>query len=100
MLASPLLLSKLREDTPIIVYLSISNEAVSTTLEQEARKDPHPIYFVNKVLAYFITEKSSKEWTLSVDGSSNQKGSGVSVVLEGPDGVLIKHKLKINFPLT
>ncbi|MCI97392.1 hypothetical protein A2U01_0118693, partial [Trifolium medium] len=26
-------------------------------------------------------------WTLSVDGSSNLKGSGAGVVLEGPDGV-------------
>ncbi|MCI74524.1 hypothetical protein A2U01_0095788, partial [Trifolium medium] len=28
-----------------------------------------------------------RPWTLSVDGSSNLRGSGAGVVLEGPDGV-------------
>ena len=30
------------------------------------------------------------QWMLSVDGSSNQQGSGVGIILEGPNGVLIK----------
>ena len=29
-------------------------------------------------------------WVLSVDGSSNQQGSGAGVILEGPNGVLIE----------
>ena len=29
------------------------------------------------------------KWVLSVDGSSNQQGSGAGVILEGPDGLLI-----------
>jgi len=31
---------------------------------------------------------------LSVDGSSNQQGSGVGVILEGPDGLLIEQALR------
>jgi len=34
---------------------------------------------------------------LSVDGSSNQQGSGASVILEGPDGLLIEQALRFAF---
>ncbi|RDY10129.1 hypothetical protein CR513_05404, partial [Mucuna pruriens] len=34
---------------------------------------------------------------LSVDGSSNKKGSGVGVILEGPGGVLVEQSLCFNF---
>jgi len=37
------------------------------------------------------------QWVLSVDGSSNQQGSGAGVVLEGPNGLLIEHALKFAF---
>jgi len=40
--------------------------------------------------AYFI-------WVLSVDGSSNQQGSGASVILEGPNGLLIEQALRFAF---
>jgi len=48
--------------------------------------------------ADFVVELSSEaawvegddfRWVLSVDGSSNQQGSGAGVILEGPNGVLI-----------
>jgi len=29
------------------------------------------------------------QWTLHVDGSSNPKGAGVGIVLEGPNDILI-----------
>ena len=37
------------------------------------------------------------QWVLSVDGSSNQQGSGDGVVLEGPNGLLIEQNLKFAF---
>jgi len=37
------------------------------------------------------------EWILSVDGASNQKGSGAEVVLEGPGGILIEQSLRFSF---
>jgi len=36
-------------------------------------------------------------WILSVDGSSNILGSGVGIILEGPNGVLIKQFLRFAF---
>jgi len=39
----------------------------------------------------------SFQWILSVDGSSNQQGSGVGVILEGPRGLLIEQSLKFAF---
>ena len=34
---------------------------------------------------------------LSVDGSSNQQGSGAGVILEGPNGLLIEKALRFSF---
>ncbi|XP_068503681.1 uncharacterized protein [Phaseolus vulgaris] len=34
---------------------------------------------------------------ITVDGSSNQQGSGVGIVLEGPNGVLIEQALRFAF---
>ncbi|RDX62562.1 Pro-Pol polyprotein, partial [Mucuna pruriens] len=39
----------------------------------------------------------NEEWYLSVDGSSNQAGSGAGVILEGPNGVLVEQSLHFNF---
>ncbi|XP_027916049.1 uncharacterized protein LOC114175492 [Vigna unguiculata] len=43
------------------------------------------------------TSSAPPEWILSVDGASNQKGSGAGVVLEGPGGVLIEQSLRFSF---
>jgi len=37
------------------------------------------------------------QWSLLVDGSSNQQGSGVGIVFEGPNGVLIEQALRFAF---
>jgi len=37
------------------------------------------------------------QWVLSVDGSSNQQGSGTGIILEGPNGVLIEQALRFAF---
>ena len=37
-----------------------------------------------------LEEGPDFQWVLSVDGSSNQQGSGAGIVLEGPNGVLIE----------
>jgi len=43
------------------------------------------------------SEGSAFRWVLSVDGSSNQQGSGAGVILEGPNGVLIEQSLRFAF---
>jgi len=59
-----------------------------------------------QIFADFVVELSSEvtrvegddfRWVLSVDGSSNQQGSGAGVVLEGPNGVLIEQSLRFAF---
>ena len=59
-----------------------------------------------QVYADFVVELSSAathqegagfKWILFVDGSSNQQGSGVSIILEGPNGLLIKQALQFVF---
>nr|KYP38666.1 Transposon Ty3-I Gag-Pol polyprotein [Cajanus cajan] len=36
-------------------------------------------------------------WTLHVDGSSNQQGSGAGIILEGPNKVVIEQSLRFDF---
>ena len=59
-----------------------------------------------QVFADFVVKLSSGltpseglgfRWVLSVDGSSNQQGSGAGVILEGPNGVLIEQSLHFAF---
>ncbi|XP_057444393.1 uncharacterized protein LOC130736597 [Lotus japonicus] len=57
-----------------------------------------------QALIDFVNEMSPEEkddepgeWSLSVDGSSNVKGSGAGVILEGPGGVTIEQSLKFDF---
>ncbi|RDX66331.1 rnhA, partial [Mucuna pruriens] len=58
-----------------------------------------------QVLADFINELTPKdrpigdngEWYLSVDGSTNQIGSGARVILERPEGILIEQSLHFDF---
>ena len=38
-----------------------------------------------------------KEWTLYIDGSSDGKGSGARVILEGPNGITLEYLLKFDF---
>ncbi|RDX92874.1 hypothetical protein CR513_24937, partial [Mucuna pruriens] len=60
-----------------------------------------------QVLANFIMKLAptrevsdfSKEWTLSVDEASNQKGSGAGVILKDPNGVMIEQSLHFEFKL-
>jgi len=37
------------------------------------------------------------QWVLSIDGSFNQQGNGVGVILEGPNRLLIEQALKFAF---
>jgi len=54
----------------------------------------------------FLVELSSESlqtdhddflWVFSVDGSSNQQGSGTGVIIEGPSGLLIEQALRLTF---
>ena len=51
------------------------------------------LYFVNDLQQ----TPAEDQWTLYVDGSSNPKGAGVGIVLEGPNDILIEKSLHFAF---
>ena len=61
-----------------------------------------------QALADFVVEMTKPEgestgppeWTFYVDGSSNDKGSGVEVILKGPNDMTLKYSLKFKFQAT
>ena len=49
-MSSPAVIQKPRLDLPIVVYLAVSEEAVSSALVQEVDNEEHPVYFVSRTL--------------------------------------------------
>jgi len=47
-----------------------------------------------------IQEKAPHVWILSVVGSSNKKGSGARIILEGPKDLLIEQSLRFEFKVS
>ena len=43
------------------------------------------------------SRKDNSTWILFVNGSSNLKGSGAGVILEGPEGIAIEQSLRFGF---
>ncbi|XP_068476610.1 uncharacterized protein [Phaseolus vulgaris] len=110
-------LARSRDEIPI------SGEGVtnSSVLSQEASpllpqfhsggddESPHPEKgsIKGQVYTNFVAELSpggdpqevelGSQWMLSVDGSSNQQGSGAGIILEGPNGMLIEQALRFAF---
>ncbi|RDX67363.1 Retrovirus-related Pol polyprotein from transposon 17.6, partial [Mucuna pruriens] len=72
---------------------------------RQVLRKPDMVGRMAQVLADFITELTfqdrptgnKSEWYLSVDGSTNQAGSGAGVILEGPEGFLIEQSLHFDF---
>nr|KYP73371.1 Retrovirus-related Pol polyprotein from transposon 297 family [Cajanus cajan] len=180
-LGTPPILSKLDPGLDMIVYLCVSNEAISAVLVQE-KESQKPVYFVSRMLQdakrrYQLLEKmalglvhiarrlrqyfhshrvivrtdcpiakvlrkpelagrmmawsielsesdiafeprgpiksqclvdfvnelqpvghfESDQWTLRVDDSSNNQGSGAGIILEGPTGLALEQSLRFAF---
>ena len=55
--------------------------------------------FMTKFLAEFTGNDQTTPdwWKLYVDGAPNVKGSGASIILEGPNNVTLQQALKFNF---
>ena len=57
----------------------------------------------SQFLADFVIEwcigeaEAEKSWVFFIDGSSNLKGSGARIILEGPEGIMIEQSLKFGF---
>lgn len=48
-------------------------------------------------LSLHVDGEAPLEWKLSVDGTSNMKGSNMWIILEGPRDLLIVQELKFEF---
>nr|KYP75999.1 Gypsy retrotransposon integrase-like protein 1 [Cajanus cajan] len=46
------------------------------------------------------TAEEPQVWTLHIDGSSNSKGGGAGIILEGPNQVTLEQSLKFSFKVT
>lgn len=61
----------------------------------------HPVYSEGSIksqcLVELIDEDPPSEWILSMDDTSDVKGSGARIVLEGPSDIVIEQKLKFEF---
>jgi len=68
--------------------------------EFNIRYEPHDLIKAQCLLD-FINDlqhtPTEDQWTLHVDGSSNPKGVGASIVLEGPNDILIEKSLHFAF---
>ena len=51
-------------------------------------------------LVGIISQYCLPTWEVHVDGASNQKGSGVGLVLMSPKKVVIEKSLRLDFPAT
>ncbi|RDY11149.1 Gypsy retrotransposon integrase-like protein 1, partial [Mucuna pruriens] len=126
-LATPPILVRPELSQPLHLYISVTDAAISSVLIKEKGIEQCPVYFISKTLQglekryqkiergalalviasrrlrpYFqkLTpehEQVEGDWYLSVDGSSNQAGSGAGVILEGLDGLLIEQSLHFDF---
>ena len=70
-LTSPSVIQKPRPDQPILVYLAVSDEAISVVLVQEVEGEERPIYFVSQTLhtietRYEMIEKVALTLVLTV----------------------------------
>ena len=54
----------------------------------------------NEKLVDTISQYCPPTWEVHVDGASNQKGSGVGLVLTSSEKVIVEKSLRLNFPAT
>ncbi|XP_015965110.1 uncharacterized protein LOC107488845 [Arachis duranensis] len=59
-------------------------------------KSQYLVDFVAELTEPYL-DAESLEWTLFVDGASNLQGSGVGILLESPEGIIMEHSLRFSF---
>ncbi|XP_068474991.1 uncharacterized protein [Phaseolus vulgaris] len=118
----PTVIEKPRQDLLIVVYLAVSEEAVSVTLVQDINKEERQWRMIgwsvelsefdikykprgaikSQCLANFLVELAPQpdiltECTLYVDGLSNKTSCGAGVVLEGRGDLRVEQALQFTF---
>ena len=59
-----------------------------------------PAENMDKKLVNTISQHGFSPWEVYVDGASNQKGSGVGLVLISPEKVIVEKSLRLDFSAT
>ncbi|XP_057444132.1 uncharacterized protein LOC130736307 [Lotus japonicus] len=116
-LATLPVLSKPTPDVPLTLYLAVTDKAVlqkpdlsgqlvswSVELsEYDIQYQPRGQVKIKSLIDFVAEltptegEKTQGEWVLSVDGSSNDTGSGSGITIESPDKMVIEQSLKFEF---
>ncbi|XP_023752848.1 uncharacterized protein LOC111901196 [Lactuca sativa] len=122
-LSSPPLSVKLLDGEPILLYLSVSLSAVSVVQAKDLDGNEHPIYYVSKnildletrFVAKFsddlrakvkieakqlVEEENMGRWILFTDGISNQRGTGLGIILKSLHGDILPYVLRCEFNAT
>ena len=55
---------------------------------------------IDEKLVGTISQYCLPTWEVHIDGASNQKGSGVGLVLMSPEKVVVEKSLRLDFPAT
>ncbi|GAA0177509.1 hypothetical protein LIER_29705 [Lithospermum erythrorhizon] len=96
-LGSPILLSQLEAEATLQLYLAMSDGAALADFIIECTSQTPQVV---SGLVDFEPGLNNPEWVLFVDGARNEKGSGVGVLIYGPDGVTMAYALRFTFPTT
>uniref|UniRef100_A0A2N9J8F1 Uncharacterized protein n=2 Tax=Fagus sylvatica TaxID=28930 RepID=A0A2N9J8F1_FAGSY len=110
-LTSPPLLSPSQQGEALSLYLAVSPTAVSSALIREDGGHPVTSAIKAQALADFIAEftvtedepseeKPDEEWEIEIDGSSVKGAGGVGIVFKTPEGHLLKHSTRLQYPTT
>ncbi|GAA0157633.1 hypothetical protein LIER_14861 [Lithospermum erythrorhizon] len=88
----------------LLLYLTISDVAVSNVLIREEEGAQRPIYYVSHVLRgaeerYPVIDKSCF-CPYHIHGARNNKGAGAGVLTTGPQGITMEYALRVEFPAT
>ncbi|XP_074362950.1 uncharacterized protein LOC141703291 [Apium graveolens] len=116
-LSSPSMLSNPKAGETLILYLAVSDFAISAVLVREEDGVQLPVYYVSKRLADAETRYTSLEklvieevglerqnsapwWSLFVDGASNGDGAGAGIELISPEAHKIRRATHLDFHAT
>ncbi|XP_057426030.1 uncharacterized protein LOC130719420 [Lotus japonicus] len=123
MLSAPPVLSKPVQGLPLHLYFSVGDHAISSVLQKPDLSGRLVAWSVElseyglqydkrgrvgaQTLADFVVELTPEEgervntqWTLFVDGSSNDNGSGAGITLQGPGELELEQSLRFQFKAT
>ncbi|XP_009602961.1 uncharacterized protein [Nicotiana tomentosiformis] len=98
-LSNPPLLAKPKDGERLLIYLAVSEMAVSAVLVRENKDFNAGIVPEAKKELQVFTGSNPGNWTLFIDGSSNVKGAGLGIVLIPPSGEIIRQAIKY-YPIT